>query len=48
MVFNFKTTSAQYRIAQRYTRSIQTLKAKNTYLRTSEVVQACHKILIFF
>ena len=31
-----------------YTRSIRTLKAKNTYLRTSEVDQACHKFLIFF
>ena len=31
---------------QRYTRSIQTLKAKNTHLRTAGVVQACHNYLI--
>ena len=32
--------------AQRYTRSIQTLGAKNTNLRTTGVVQACHNFLI--
>ena len=31
---------------QRYTRSIQTLKAKNTHLRTAGVVLACHNYLI--
>ena len=33
-------------IAQRHTRSIQTLKAKNTHLRTTGVKQACHNFLI--
>ena len=32
--------------AQRYTQSIQTLEAKNTHLRTTGVVQACHNYLI--
>ena len=34
--------------AQRYTRSIQTLEAKNTHLRTTGVVQACHNFLNFW
>ena len=34
------------KIAQTLTRSIQTLKAKNTHSRTTGVMQACHNFLI--
>ena len=39
-------TKEVIRSIQTYTRLIQTLEAKNTHLRTTGVVQACHNFLI--